>query len=390
MQLARWPQDVCIIDHGWTGRRIVTAYDEVRSLLVDERLSADRMYAFADRAPPGAVAAVRRHAPWLISPQGADYSWIGPMVHAGLRSATEPASQASTVDAAGELVDRLIQRDRFDVVGDYALALAGLMLADLLGLDRRDGDRLIGWGLDVIAFFNDVEFATAPCERMARSVGELVCHAHAVLREARPEHDRGFLARVARAAERRGRVLDDEAIGNVTLPLVTGHVDLAHLVAATVYQLLTHDDQRAAVAREPRLAAGAVVETLRYGSPVAFVPRIALEPVGIRGDTIARGETVYLSLAAANRDPARFPNPNRFDVSRPMRGALGLGHGRHTCVGAGLVRSHAALSVATLFRRAPELTLDAGCDIAWRAIPGVRALQTLDVRLASTRAGPRH
>jgi hypothetical protein len=367
-------------DDAASGQWLVLGYDDVRAGLDDERLTVDRMYAFADRAPPGAVDALCRHAPWAISPSGADYSWIPPLMQAGLRITTPAGSGHATTEAADELLDGLLEHPDFDLVGDYALPLMGWMLADFLGGDRRDGPRIMQWAVDLAAFFNNPVISVERTERMGRSLGEMVAYGQELL-TTRP--DGGFLVLAREAAKQHGRVLDDEGIGNITLPFLTGQVGVAHLIANTVWLLLHHPDQAAAVTADPALLPGAIAETMRFMSPIALVPRIALEPLALAGHTIRRGETIQFGIAAANRDPVRFPDPDRFDIGRSQAGSLGFGHGTHSCIAAGLARRQAGAAVRALLRRAPGLTRDASEDAVWSAIPGVQALDAFRVKPAT-------
>jgi cytochrome P450 len=365
----------------------VHGYDDVRRLLVDERLSADRMHRLAERAP-AAVDAVRRRAPWLLSAPGDDYDWIGPIVRAGLRGANDPAWRALINETADELLDELLQRDRLEIVSDYALALSGAMAAELLGAAHSDGQRLIGWGLDLVTFFNDVDVTAQGAEQMARSATAAVDYARRVLSDDGAAASHGFLSLVARAAAHEGRRLDQASVASVTLPVLTGHVDAAHLIATTVWLLLSHDDQRAKLLDDPRLWGGAIAETLRFGSPVALVPRVALQPLTVSGHRLQPGARVHLSLAAANRDPARFRDPERFEITRPQRGALAFGYGIRGCVAAGLARAYAATAAQSLLHRAPDIALDSEGSVSWRAIPGIRALKRMDVRVRGAPGEP--
>jgi cytochrome P450 len=150
-----------------TSQWFVFAYDDVLAGLSDPRLTNDRMHRFADRAAPSAVEALRRHAPWLISPEGADYDWLRPVLHAGLRDAVGRPAEGAIEAAAHALLDDLLARARFDLVADYAFAHSGAALADFLGVDRGHGDRLMGWALDIVAFFNDAEVSTETAVAMA-------------------------------------------------------------------------------------------------------------------------------------------------------------------------------------------------------------------------------
>jgi cytochrome P450 len=386
MEVARAAAHEPVVYDPTLGQWLVFGYDEVRAALADdERLTNDRMHGFADRAPSEAVDAVRRHAPWMISAEGADYDWVRWILHAGLRGAIGSADAIAS--AAHELLADLVERERFDVATDYAFPLSGLILADFLGVDRRDGDRLVAWALDVVAFFNDLEITAECTDRMARSAAETIGYAHALIAERPRELRSGFLELVARSAAERGRELDDVTVGNITLPFLAGQIGVAHLIANTMWLLLAHDDARARVAAEPGLLAGAIAEALRYAPPVTLIPRIAVRPVRIGAAVVQPGQVVRISVGAANRDPVRFPEPDRFDITRPQAGALGFGHGAHSCIGAGLSRMQTPIAVAALLERAPDLELEG--EPVWSPVPGVRGVEGLPVRRRAARAARR-
>jgi cytochrome P450 len=372
-----------------TGQWFVFAYEDVVAGLSDPRLTNDRMHRFADRAAPGALQAVRRHAPWLISPEGADYDWLRPVLHAGLRDAVGRPAEGAIEAAAHALLDDLLARERFDLVADYAFAHSGAALADFLGVDRGHGDRLMGWALDIVAFFNDAEVSTETAVAMASSAAELVAYARELLATARPGARGGFLALAARTAARGGHELDDAAVCDLALPFVTGQVGVAQLVVNCAWLLLGHEDQRARLAADPALLAGALGETLRYLPPASLAPRIALAPLALRGHRVEPGQTVQLSLAAANRDPARFPEPDRFDIGRRQAGALGFGHGVHSCIGAGLARMQAAIALRALLDRAPGLARDDESEVVWSPLAGIEGPQALGVRATAAPAARR-
>jgi cytochrome P450 len=380
------PEQEPVVFDPATSQWLFFAYDDVLAGLSDARLTSDRMHAFADRAAPSAVEAVRRHAPWIISPEGSDYDWLRPVLHAGLREAVGRRAEAATAAAAHELLDDLLARERFDVVSDYAFAHAGLALTDFLGVDRTHGDRLMRWAIDIVAFFNDTAITTQRAAAMASSAAEMVAYAQELLGTGRAETGGGFLGLAARTARGAGHELDDEALGNLALPYLTGQVGVAQLVANCVWLLLDHEDQRARLAADPALLGGALGEALRYLPPASLATRIALEPIALRGHRIEPGHTVQLSLAAANRDPQRFPDPDRFDIARRQAGALGFGHGPHSCIGAGLARMQAAIALRALLDRAPDLARDAEGELVWSPLAGIDGPQALSVRATAAPA----
>jgi cytochrome P450 len=379
MDLAPHREQEPIVFDRATKQWFVFAYEDVLAGLSDPRLTNDRMHRFAERAAPSAVEAVRRRAPWLISPEGSDYDWLRPVLHAGLREAVGRRAEGAIAAAAHELLDDLLTRERFDVVSDYAFAHSGVVLADFLGVDRGHADRLMRWAIDIVGFFNDAEIATEAAEAMASSAAEMVAYAHELLGAGRAETGGGFLGLAARTATRGGHELDDEAVGNLALPYLTGQVAVAQLVANAVWLLLGHEDERARLTADPALLAGVLGETLRYLPPASLAPRIALEPIALRGHRVEPGQAVQLSLAAANRDPERFPDPDRFDLTRRQAGALGFGHGVHSCIGAGLARMQTAIALRALLDRAPELARDPEREVVWSPLAGLEGPRALSV-----------
>ena len=234
-----------------TSQWFVFAYDDVVACLSDPGFTSDRMHGFADRAAPSAVEVVRRRAAWLISPEGSDYDWLRPVLHAGLREAVGQRAEGAIEAAAHELLNDLLARERFDVVSDYAYAHAGLALADFLGVDRAQSDRLMRWAIDIVAFFNDAASTAQRAAAMASSAAEMVAYAHELLGTGPAETGGGFLGLAARTAQRGGHELGDEAVGNLALPYLTGQVGVAQLVANSVWLLQDHEDQRARLAADP-------------------------------------------------------------------------------------------------------------------------------------------
>jgi cytochrome P450 len=170
------------------------------------------------------------------------------------------------------------------------------------------------------------------------------------------------------------------------LLLVAGHETTVNLVSNGVLALLTHPGQLAALRADPALIDNAVEEMLRYDGPVETPTyRFTTEPVTI-GDTVVPGggELVLVALADANRDPARFPAPDRFDISRDPRGHVAFGHGIHYCLGAPLARLEARIAIGTLLDRCPDLALDIHpAAITWRSGMLIRGPHSLPIRFGA-------
>lgn len=372
-ELARLREERPVLRHEALGQWFLFAYDDVRAALADPRLSPDRLEGFAGRAPPGEVAALRRAAPWLIGP-GTDHDWLRAVLLRGYGAAGEGMEAAADAVAAELLASA---GSSFDAAGDYAFPLAERVLCDFLGVARADGARLVRWSLDLVDFFTAIPIHAQPTARLAAAAAEMEAYVRAA--DLRPG---GLLALVADAARAAHAADAPGVVAGAMLPVLGGHVAVRQLIGNALWLLLTHPGQRDAVTADRELLAGAVEEALRVEPPVPLIPRTALEPLELHGRRIAAGEVLQLSIAAANRDPARFPDPDRFDVRRRPAGTLALGYGPYSCAGARIVRLQARGALSALLDRFPRLELDPSGAIAWWRTAGARGPDVLPVSAA--------
>jgi cytochrome P450 len=167
------------------------------------------------------------------------------------------------------------------------------------------------------------------------------------------------------------RLSQDELTSMVFLLLVAGHETTVNLIVTGAYTLLRHPEQLALLRAEPQRLPAAVEELLRYDGPVQVTtPAVAAAPIEVGGVTIPAGDVVVPALLAANRDPARFPEPDRFDLTRTPNPHLAFGHGLHHCLGAPLARLEGRIALGSLLARFPGLRL-ADPDTEPRRNPGL-------------------
>jgi cytochrome P450 len=183
---------------------------------------------------------------------------------------------------------------------------------------------------------------------------------------------------MARAEEAGDRLTEPELYANANLLLTAGHETTTNLIGNGVLALLRHPAELAKLRADPSLLPGAVEEFLRYDSPVQFTHRVAKEDVAVGDKMIRRGQFVYLMLGAANRDPGRFPDPDRLDVTRKDNHHVSFGQGPHFCLGAPLARLEAQTAFGTLLRRFPGLRL-ATDRLEYRQTFNLHGLQALPV-----------
>jgi cytochrome P450 len=176
-----------------------------------------------------------------------------------------------------------------------------------------------------------------------------------------------------------GRLSEDELISLAFLILFAGYENTVQLIGNAVLALFDHPQQLAALRENPSQVSAAVEEFARYDGPALLaIRRFPTEDITVGGVTVPAGDTVLLSLSAASRDPARFPDPDRLDLGREASGHLALGHGIHYCLGAPLARAETEIALVALLERFPELALAEG-GLRWRRSLRARGLVALPV-----------
>jgi len=315
--------------------------------------------------------------------------------HARLRRAVAPLFTPAAVSARRELIDSEVERllhgrTELEVVHDLAYPLPLNLICTWLGVRRGDEGLIEGWGKVLLANLDGpvplsprdaVRYAAAVARRRSRPVATVLAiralgkYARNLLRG---DVDGEFLV-VLRAAVADGTMSQDEAVATWALLVIAGHETTANLIGNTLHLLLTNSEQLAAVQDDGSLVGAAIEESLRFESPVPMGVRVPSEPVSLAGHDLAPGDPVFAVIASANRDPAVFTDPDRFDMTRDATPNIAFGHGAHVCIGAQLARTEASAAVAALVARHP---VDAGrVPPRWRPTFATRSLDALPVRL---------
>ncbi len=258
---------------------------------------------------------------------------------------------------ANGLIDGL-ERPGFDLLSGFAERLPVVVIARLLGVPEAMADQLLAWSHDMVAMYQARRDRAVEdrAEAAARDFAHYL-RGHVAARRSRPADD---LITALIAAEAAGDRLDtEELIATCVLLLNAGHEATVHAIGNGVAAILASGLDPAALFADDAATAATVEEVLRFDPPLHLFTRFALEDLEVFGHTFRRGETVGCLLAAANRDPARFADPARFDPRRPAGPHLSFGAGIHFCVGAPLARAELATALPILFARLPALALAA-------------------------------
>ncbi|MFI2380138.1 cytochrome P450 [Streptomyces sp. NPDC018964] len=352
---------------------LVVGYEAGRAALMDPRLSKDWSKASPD-LPLGFISS----GPHMLRADPPDHTRLRKLVAREFtaRRVAELAPRIQkTTDA---LLDRMLAAPdgRADLVEALSFPLPISVICELLGVPDLDRESFRTWSNDAISA-PDPEVRKAAAASMARYMAELVEG-----KRQRPGDD--LMSALIHGSDQDGDKLShEELLGMAWLLLVAGHETTVNLISNGALALLTHPEQLAALRANPSLMDNAIEEMLRYEGPLETPTfRFTTEPVRI-GDTVipGGGELVLVALADANRDPARFPVPDRFDISRDARGHVAFGHGIHHCLGAPLARLEASIAFTALLERCPDLTLDIHpAAITWRQGMMIHGPLSLPVR----------
>ncbi|WP_216914833.1 MULTISPECIES: cytochrome P450 [unclassified Synechococcus] len=363
------------------GAWVLTRYDDVVAATQDPRLRSDRAGGMGERA--GCPELQR-----LFEVIGAQMNITDPERHHRLRGLVAKVFTPRAVDhlrpaveaLVDELLDRLPEQGPFDVIADFAFPLPARVIARLLGLETGDLDQLKRWSDDFSAIFGTDPSAVTPeqYQRALQSTHELTAFFGAEFEKRRATPGDDLLSLLVHAEIEGDRLSETELIANANLFLAAGHETTTHLIGNGLLALLRHPEQLQLLRDDPSLIPNAVEEFLRYDGTVQFMYREAGEDLTIGGRSIRKGQLVYLMFAAANRDPARFPDPDRLDVRRRFDVHLAFGHGPHYCLGAALARMEATIAFTALLRRCPELHLT-GEPLEYQDNLELRGLKSLPV-----------
>lgn len=354
---------------------LVASYDYARTCLADRRLTND----------PGSSSRPKLTgvSPGLLSTEHPEHTRLRRAV-AGLFSprAVEPM-RAPIARICTAVVDELAVRDEAELVSDYAVPVPVAVVYELLGIpaaQRMPTNELVR----LFRLHGFVEPLDGPAGQvLGAHVQDLIGH-----KRAHPGDD--VTTKLIRELDE-GRLRHEGELHAVLLSVLgAGHATTAMFLSSALLRLIERPDLLADVLARPQGWRTCVEELLRFDPPAQLsTNRYAKQDLEIGGERIARGDTVVVSLASANRDGAQFPDPDRIDLERAQRGHLALGHGPHLCLGGHLARIEAEVALATFFDRFTDVRLRIDpAKVVWTHGPSMRAPHELPATFRVRRGEP--
>jgi len=368
------------------GRRMwtVTRHRDCVQVLRDPDCSAQKFPTHvlhqlaSDPAAPFAVIA-RTVLGMLLVKDDPDHGRLRGLVNKAFTprvvSELRPRVQAIT----DELLAAAAKRGEFDAIADLGMPLPIIVIAELLGVPLEDRASLKRWS-DKLVTFLDGTLREKGLADAADACLEMRAYMDRVFAERRSRPREDLISRLIAARELEDRLSDDELFGTVVLILAAGHETTTNLIGNGLYTLLRHPAELARLRARPEAIGAAVEELLRFAPPVSLTSRTAARDLALGGERIPKDDEMDLVLAAANRDPAVFAEPDRLDLFRGDNRHLSFGFGAHFCLGASLARLEGQIALGSVVARFPALKL-ASESVAWK--PGIvlRGLVELPLRI---------
>jgi cytochrome P450 PksS len=371
---------------GQTAVCFLTRYDDVATLLRDhKRFCKDVNNTLAaeqrDRqAPPSPLLGLLSNHMLNLDPP--DHTRLRALVNKAFTGQVVTQLEARIQTIADGLLDRVHAKGSMDLIEDFAFPLPMIVIAELLGIPPRDRLRFRNWSTAFVTPSANLQRSAKKLAKAGQVMADFTRYMRQVFTERRQEPRNDLISRLLQAEENGDTLREEELFSMMILLIVAGHETTVNLIGNGMLALLQHPEQRALLQAYPSLLPAAIEEMIRYDGPVERATmRFATEDVTLGDQTIPRGDAVSLVLAGADRDPAHFPNPDTFDITRENNRHLGFGLGIHYCLGSALARSEGQIAINTLLQRYPTLRLAAPPEqLKWRTIPILRGLHHLPVQ----------
>ena len=321
--------------------------------------------------------------------------FLDPPDHARLRALASAAFTPRRVERLRShiqeimngLLDVLVPRGQTDLIADFASPAPAIVTAEMLGVPVEDHEQLKDWSADFAEMLGNFQHNPDRFPKVLRSVQEMCSYFRSAMQEQRL-HPRGGLVSAMMEAEVDGaRLTEDEIIANLIVTMVGGQETTTNLIGNGLLTLLRNPAEMERLRADSSLIPSAVEELLRYESPSQHTARLAPADIEMGGKKIRERQAVIAVMGAANRDPERFPDPDRLDIARQDNRHLAFGWAAHFCFGAALARLEGQIAFEAILGRLPNLTLDPTPPLVWRDNLGLRGLNALPLSFGRPASG---
>jgi pimeloyl-[acyl-carrier protein] synthase len=361
--------------HAW----VVTRYADVVRVLHD--FSADRTPTPEQLTAMG-LSALNPIAQVMVK----QMLFMDAPAHTRLRALASSVFTPSKVELlrshiqeiADQLLDAVEVRGHMDVIADFAEPLPAIVTAEMLGVPVGDHNQLKAWSADFAEMLGNFQHNPDRIPRVLRSLEQMTAYFRDAIEKPGGGRREGLVQSLATAEIQGDRLSKEEVIANSIVTMVGGQETTTNLIGNGLLSLLRNREPLEQLQNDLSLTPSAVEELLRYESPSQHTARLAPRDSELGGKQIRKRDAVIAVMAAGNRDPERFPDPDRLDILRKDNRHLAFGWAAHFCFGAALARVEGQIAFETILRRFRNLALKPG-SLTWRTNLGLRGLNALPI-----------
>jgi len=359
---------------------VLTRYQDVMDALRDPRLSSTSFSALIQEAGGGQNVKTLEQTfmAMMIFRDPPDHTRLRSLANKAFTPGVLERIRSQVQDSADLLLNDVRKKGSMEVISELAYPLPALVISEVLGVADRDREKFKKWSDDLATLAGHMRDARENAGPASQSLAELIEFLRETVAERRAEPKDDLLSALVTAEDQNDSFTEDELYSMCVLLIFAGHVTTTNLIGNGILALLQNPSQLELLRNTPSLLESAVEEIIRYTGPVQAISRTALESYKIGDTQIREGDRLSLNLAAANRDPARFNNADRFEIERSEGRHVGFGFGIHFCLGAALARMEGQAAIGAVVRGLPDLRLGEQ-ELEWRPNPVLRGLTELPV-----------
>jgi cytochrome P450 len=366
---------------GW----LILRYDDVVNVLRDhETFSSDRMASLmlelnAQEQEHFALL-IKYFSKWLVFTDPPYHTRVRLLINKAFTPTSVEKLRPRARQIVQELLDHVRLKSRMEFIREFAFHLPVIVISEYLGVPVEDRELVKEWSDETSRVFFIRANEPDRRERSQQGLEKLLAYFEPLIEERRRHPRDDLISALVRAEERGDLLSHEEVLATCTVLLFAGHETTTNLLANGLLALLRHPDQWDRLRQHPSLVRSAAEELLRYDGPVKATFRWAKKDTELGGKDIHTGDRMLLILAAANRDPAKYADPDRLDIARQPNPHVALGQGIHVCLGAPLARLEAQEAFLALPQRFPGLRLDIDqAHLEYHPTIVARALKALPV-----------
>jgi cytochrome P450 len=368
------------------GQWVVTRFDDVLAVNKDPQRfsSAGWEKKFITQLPPEL-----RQLPHMQRHYGTKVlSMTDPPEHTRLRRLVVRSFTPRVLEALRPAIEQLVddlldEAERgtsMDAIGQFAYPLPAIVIGKLLGAPEDGREDFMRWSKTIVDFVGTGHPDEERARNNEQTLKEFREFLEPIIQDRRRDPQEDLISILA-SSDGGDRLSDDEIVSTCIVLLFAGHETTANLIGNGLLALLRHPDQLELLRAEPERMTAAVEELLRYDSPVQRNRRLAMEDMTFGGKQIRQGDSVLVFMGSANRDAAKFADPDTLDITRAPNPQMAFGHGIHFCAGAALTRLEAPIALQALLDRFPNVRLADDFGERWHRNITFRGLESLELRI---------